>query len=59
MSPALRVIVAPGLPEGAPLGFAAERDNRATGQRRRRLSNDKDQARRALDSDLKKNTNAG
>ena len=32
-------IVAPGLPEGTPLGFAAERDNRATGQRRRRLSN--------------------
>ena len=57
MSPALRVladagiklhawqesIVAPGLPEGTPLGFAAERDNRATGQRRRRLSNDQDQ----------------
>jgi hypothetical protein len=33
------VILAPGLPKGTPIGFAAERDNRATGQRRRRLSN--------------------
>lgn len=30
------VIVAPGVKKGTPIGFAARRDNRATGQRRRK-----------------------
>lgn len=39
-------LAAPGLRKGVPIGMAAMRDNRATGQRRRHKPNDQVEARR-------------